>query len=182
MTPTQRNDIATAQPIVDPEAAELERVLRCIAQEYECLGRCAVERRAAMRRADTQGLARCISDENRAVQALADLERQRMVVVEAIAARIGVPTRSQTPVSQIAGSLPEPARTRLLTLSGSLKELMEQVMRLNDSTRRAAEALSAHMEGLMRHVAARLNHAQTYGPRGVVGAGPRIVSGLDSVG
>lgn len=167
---------------LDPEAAELEQILRLIAHEYECLGRSAIERRIAMRNADTAGLARCIGEENRAVQSLADLERRRMIVVEAMAVRIGAPSRSQTPVSQIARSLPEPARTRLLTLSGSLKELMEQVMRVNDSTRRAAEALSSHMEGLMRHVAAKLNHAQTYGPRGVVGAGPRIVSGLDSMG
>jgi hypothetical protein len=168
--------------LTDPQAAELEQILRLIAQEYEALGRSAVERRSAMRRADTVGLARCIEEENRAVQSLADLERRRMIVVEALAQRIGAPAKSQTPVSQIAGSLPEPARTRLLTLSQSLRELMENVTRLNESTRRAAESLASHMEGLMRHVAAKLNHAQTYGPRGVVGCGPRIVSGLDSVG
>jgi len=166
----------------DPLTAALEQILRLIAQEYETLGVCALHRRAAMRKADTQALARCIEIENRAVQSLADLERQRMVVVEALALRIGAPARSQTPVSQIAGALPEPARTRLLTLSQSLRDLMEKVAKLNDTTRKAAEALSAHMEGLMRHVAARLNHAQTYGPRGVVASGPRIVSGLDSVG
>ncbi|MFM9958043.1 MAG: flagellar protein FlgN [Phycisphaerales bacterium] len=172
---------APAHPL-DHHAAELEKVLLQIADRYETLARCASDRREAMRRADARALANCIDTENQAVQALADLERRRMIVVEAIAAAIGSPDRSQTPVSRLAPALPEPARSRLLVLSASLRELMENVSRLNESARRAAEMLAAHMEGLMRHVAARLNHAQTYNPKGVVTCGPRIVTGLDSVG
>lgn len=171
----------TAHPL-ERHASDLERVLLQIAERYEALARCASDRREAMRRADARALAACIDAENAAVQSLADLERRRMIVVEAIAAMIGSPDKSQTPVSRLAPALPEPSRSRLLSLSASLRELMEHVARVNDGARRAAEMLAAHMEGLMRHVAARLNHAQTYNPRGVVASGPRIVTGLDSVG
>lgn len=167
--------------VVDAQAAELEQVLAEIAGQYQELARCAVERREAMRRADTRRLAHCVGSENAAVQRIADLERRRMAVVETLAARVGAPGKSQTPVSQLAPLLPEPARSRLLMLAQGLRDLMEKVAVLNEATRKAAEALSAHMEGLMRHVAAKLNHAQTYGPSGVIGAGGRVMSALDSV-
>lgn len=167
---------------LEHHAAELERILLQIAERYEALARAANDRREALRRADPRALAACVEAENHAVQALADLERRRMIVVEAIAAGIGSPDRSQTPISRLAPALPEPARSRLLVLSASLRDLMEHVQRLNDSARKAADILAAHMEGLMRHVAAKLNHAQTYNPKGIVGAGPRIITALDSVG
>ncbi len=172
---------AAVHPL-DRHALDLERVLLQIADRYETLARCAKDRREAMRRADPRALAQCIDAENQAVQALADLERRRMIVVEAIAAAIGSPDKSQTPVSRLAPALPEPARSRLLTLSASLKQLMEHVTNLNEGARRAADLLAAHMEGLMRHVAAKLNHAQTYNPKGVVASGPRIITALDSIG
>lgn len=170
------------QTVTDPQAAQLESLLREIGACYEALARCAIDRREAMRRADTQGLARCVQEENRQVQAIAELERRRMIVVEALAARFGAPEKSQTPVSRLAPLLPEPSRSRLLTLAQGLRELMERVTALNDSTRRAAETLASHMEGLLRHVASKLNHAQVYGPRGVVAPGARVVSAIDSVG
>lgn len=172
----------TMTPIADPQTAELERVLLEVAARYDDLARLAGQRREAMRQADTRALAVCIDLENQAVQALADLERRRMIVVEALAGRVGAPAKSQTPVSQLAPLLPEPARTRLLTLAQRLREAMEAVSKVNESTRRAAEQLAGHMEALMRHVAAKLNHAQTYGPKGLVGPGARVVSAVDSVG
>lgn len=168
--------------VVDPRAAELEAVLREISAHYATLARCAEARRDAMRRADTAALARWIDTENLAVQAIADLERRRMIVVEELAARINAPARSQTPIRQLAAALPEPFRSRVLTIAQSLRESMEQLSALNETTRRAAESLATHMEGLLRHVAARMNHAQTYGPRGVVASGPRVVSAWDATG
>ena len=60
-----------------------------------------------------------------------------------------------------------------------LRGLMAQVLRQNEATKRAAEQLARHMEGLWRQAASVLNHAQTYGRAGVVGPGPRVVSALD---
>lgn len=168
--------------VIDPQASELEAVLREISAHYATLARCAAGRREAMRRADTPAMARWIDAENLAVQAIADLERRRMNVVEALAARINAPARSQTPVRQLAGALPEPFRTRVLSVAQSLRESMENLAALNETTKRAAETLATHMEGLLRHVAAKMNHAQTYGPRGVVSSGPRVVSAWDATG
>lgn len=159
---------------------ELERVLREIRSQYEALHQLALEHRDAIRRADPVAIGECVEKQNLRVQRIADLEKRRLTVVGELAARLGCETKNQTPVGRLAQLLPPAAAERVTTIAQSLREVMEGVSRLNESTRRAAEALSAHMEGLMRVVAARLSHAQTYSSRGVVTAATRVVTALDS--
>jgi hypothetical protein len=70
-------------------------------------------------------------------------------------------------------------RGRLLGLARTLRETIMAVKHENRIARATAEALAQHMAGLMRTVAAHLNHAKTYGRAGTVDAGPSVVSALD---
>ena len=113
------------------------------------------------------------------MQEIAEIEKRRIGVVGRFAERLGSPARSQTTMRWLAERVEEPARGRLLGLAGSLRATIETVRGENRVARVAAEALSQHMTGLMKTVAAHLNHAKTYGRAGTVDAGPAVVSSLD---
>lgn len=132
-----------------------------------------------MRRAHLKHLAACIDVENRAVQEIAEIEKRRVRVVGGLAERLGAPEKTQTRVSWIAERLGGETGRLLLERAQTLREVMGQVVRENEVTKRAAEHLARHMEGLWRQAASVLNHAQTYGRAGVVSPGPSVVSAVD---
>lgn len=171
----------TASPVAadDPRVVELEAVVRDLIAAYERLSALSQERQRAIRAADPGALGRVIGLESEAVQAVAALEQKRLPLVADLAKRLGAPARTETTITWIAQRLPGLARERLLSQAQRLRELISSVLKQNDTARRTAELLAGHMEGLMRQVAAALNHAQTYGRAGVVGAGPTVVSALD---
>jgi len=169
----------TPTPDAEALASELAGVLDALISQYRRLGAAGEARRDAMRRAHLKHLAACIDAENRAVQEIADIEKRRVRVVGDLAARLGGPEKSQTRVTWIAERLGGESGRMLLERAQALRELMGQVVRQNDITRRAAEHLARHMEGLWRQAASVLNHAKTYGRAGVVAPGPSVVSALD---
>ncbi len=163
----------------DPLVEELETLMRDLLVRYERLRTLAGERLEAIRRADGGRLAAVIGHENELVQEIAELEKRRIGVVGRFAERVGSPERTQTTMSWLAARVGEPVRGRLLGLARTLRETIEAVRRENGVARVAAEALAQHMAGLMKTVAAHLNHAKTYGRGGTVDAGPAVVSALD---
>ncbi len=171
----------TPSPIAadDPRIGELESVVRDLIAAYERLSSLSQDRRQAMRAADPVALGRVIAQESEAVQVVAALEQKRLPLVADLSKRLGAPARTETTITWIAQRLPGLARERLLSLAQRLRELISTVLKQNETARRTAELLAGHMEGLMRQVAAALNHGQTYGRGGVVTAGPTVVSALD---
>lgn len=163
----------------DPLVGELEALMRDLLVRYERIRTLADERLDAIRRSDGGRLARVIGMENEIIQEIAEIEKRRIGVVGRFAERLGSPSRTQTTMSWIAERLGEPVRGRLLALARTLRETIEVVRRENAVARTAAETLAQHMSGLLRTVAAHLNHAKTYGRRGTVDAGPSVVSALD---
>ena len=164
---------------VDPLVAELEGLMRGLLVRYERMRTLASDRLEAIRRSDGERLALVIGQENQLVQEIAEIEKVRIGVVGRFAERLGSPSRTQTTMSWIAERLTEPVRGRLLGLARTLRETIESVRRENAVARTASEALARHMSGLLRTLAAHLNHAKTYGRRGTMDAGPAVVSALD---
>lgn len=86
-------------------------------------------------------------------------------------------------MSIVTAGAPEPVRTRLAGVAAALRDVLNRLHREHLAIRAAAEALSSHMEGLMRQVYQRLSHAGTYGrggaPAGAVGGGVQVVSSVD---
>ena len=163
----------------DPLVEELETLMRDLLVRYERLRTLAVDRLAAIRQSDGARLAAVIGQENELVQEIAEIEKRRIGVVGRFADRVGSPAKAQTTMSWLAERVAEPVRGRLLGLARTLRETIGAVKRENQVARTAAETLAQHMAGLMRTVAAHLNHAKTYGRAGTVDAGPAVVSALD---
>lgn len=163
------------QPLVE----EVERVLCEMAAQIQRLSSLASDRREAMRRADTDRLARCIADENDAVQRVAELEKRRLAAVGPLAERLGSPERTQTSASWIADRVGGRIGQRLRERAAELRQGIETLQRLNDAAQHAAVRLAAHMEGLWRQASQSLNESRTYSRRGAVLPGATVVSGLD---
>lgn len=165
------------------DASELAQRLGTLMDElvdsYSSLVELARERETAIRTSDAQRLAGCIRRENAIVQRIAELDRQRGEVVDAIAPMLGSQHGAATRVSWVAERIGGAERERLRVLIARLREVTATLTALNEVCRVAAEALASHMTGLLHAVARHLNHAKTYSRGGRVEAGARVVSSLD---
>lgn len=173
---------AQAAPPAGAEDAlvrDFEQVLIDLQSQIETLSTLAGVRREAMRRADAAALAACIAEENQVVQRVADLEKRRVAVVGHLAQRLGLPDKTQARATDVAKGLGGPAGERLKARADAVRAGVIALTRTNNALKLAAQHLAAHMDGLWRQASAVLNHAQTYGRRGVIGAGPSVVSALD---
>ncbi|GEM_PF-373208 len=184
-------------------ASELESLLGAMVCEHETWRGLIDSHRVALKKADGDAVQDAVIQQSRVLQTIADLEEKRRRLVDraiategilgkgsgAIAARpvAAASTSSTAPLarvgpvtlSQIAGSLPEPSRTRLLELAGRLRFLLGDIENQNRTLRMATNSLIVHMEGLMRQVARRLSHSGTYGRKGYVDSVPTVISAVD---
>src|SRR5215210_2643681 len=116
MTDGRLAAVAPVEKIDEKSIGELERLMRDLLGLYELMHALALERRAAMRQADRGRLASTVQRECAAVQGVMEIEKRRITVVGAMAARLGSPLKHQTTMTWIAERLPEPARSRLAAL------------------------------------------------------------------
>lgn len=141
-----------------PAPLHLEELLGELIGAHERLLALAREHRAALSRADSAAIAACIRAQNEAVQGVAAIEARRMAVVTSMADLAGAPPT----LSSIIARLPAGARDRLTALGERLRSLLTTLHREQEVLRTAAEALAAHMDGLMRQIGRRLSHTGTY--------------------
>ena len=188
--PHKRPDPAPTQAPAKPPSAfdDLDAVLREMISEHEMLLGLAVEHRRALASANLKALGACIQRQNQAVQRIALAEKRRESIVGSIQAAAphiqaqpqsaGHPAAPIT-ISAIAKTSPEPVRTRLLALSGTLRDVLNRLHREHTSLKLAAEKLATHVDGVMRLVCQHLSHSGTYARSGAVDASVRVVSALD---
>lgn len=139
-----------------------------------------VEQRDAIRAAEPQRVQRVTEEHRRLISGLAALDQRRRELIVELSMSLSLPRASRTPsLSELARVLPEPDRTRVLTLAAQVRDRVEQVHRESASLRSAARTLAAHMEGLMRHVGRQLTSAGVYSPRGQLTPGGSFAVALD---
>lgn len=158
---------------------ELGAVIDGLITTYEGLLDSANTRREAMHSADTGALSRCMERDAGLVQEIAQLETRRERVVAQLANDLGSDKGAHTTLTWIARRAPEPWRESLVERADKLRVLIHESRKAGEQTRLAAEILSTHMQGLMKQVHAKLNHAKTYGRLGSVETGRSVVSALD---
>jgi hypothetical protein len=172
---------ARAQPDVPPAgpASRLEGLLAALIDGHRALLDLAGRQRMAIRAADTRAMQACLGEQRLLLERIALLEEDRRRLVESAASAMPG-SAARTPTLTELASLASPAeRDRLLAMARDLRGLVEQVRRELSIIRTAASALMGHVEGVMKQVAQRLSHAQTYGRRGAVEARVTVVSSLD---
>lgn len=173
-------------PGIDPARAvdELDAAVRELIAEHEGLLAAVGEQREAIRRADADALNAAIMKQGESAQRIAQIERKRIAAVAALlpAARAGsrpAPQAGQVRLTELAATLPEPSRGRVLESATLLKTVLERLHREYAVLREAAGQLAAHLEGIARQVYAKLSHTGAYARSGALRAPVQVVSSLD---
>lgn len=165
--------------MVQPESAlpglgrRLEDLLTALMGEHRALLDLTARQRDAIRAADTRAMEACLAEQRARLGRIASLEEERRALVEVV-----IPGGSTT-LSHLASLTGAEERDRLLSLASELRRLVERVREELALIRSASVSLLGHVEGVMKQVAQRLSHAQTYGRRGAVEPRVTVVSSLD---
>jgi hypothetical protein len=180
--------IRTATPArptpIDPARAldELDSAVKDLITENERLIVAVADQRAAISLADGQRLNAAILRQGESAQRIAQIERRRIAAVTALAGPSKAGSRSQPGqirLTELAATLPEPGRARILQSAGLLRAVLEQLHREYAILREAAGQLAAHLEGITRQVYAKLSHTGAYARSGSLRAPVQVVSLLD---
>ncbi len=151
---------------MDKQLQQLEELLRGQIAAHEALGSIMTRKAAALRLADRRQLMDCCELENKQVQAIGDLEKQRLQLVADLTLMIQPQAGEPMRLAELAQRLPEPSRGRLLVLRQQLVERMTAVHRQTQSARHATQTLVAHMHGLIQSIGTAMTGVATYGQRG----------------
>lgn len=162
--------LATPRPEGDALGAELETLMRGLIASHERLLAAMESHRLALARADSDEIGAAVELETIALTEIAELERTR-------AALMG--TEGPRTITQLAHSLPDPSRDRVLGLAEQLRELIHELRQRQAVVRAATRSLLSHTQGLMAQVGAALSHAGTYGRAGKVQSTTPACAALD---
>jgi len=148
------------------------------------------EHRQAMAGADPRAMQDALEAQARTLTEIGELDSRRSRLVQEMIrgdARLGAMDRSgKTPtLSDVATLLPEPQRTRALRLAETLRERIALARREQRAGAMTAQALAAHMDGLLQLVQRRIAGKDSYagvvrGARGSRSGGtPIAASAID---
>ena len=152
----------------------LESVLHQQIKLHEQLYTLMNQKREAMRRGDNPGMHELCDLENEKVQAISELEKQRLQLVADLTLHVQPDAAAPMRMLELADALAEPTRGRLLVLRQQLLERMEQVREQSSIARRAAQSLVNHMQGILQTLGALSTGAGTYGQRGAPTVGGQV--------
>lgn len=166
-----------AKPLPEPLVRDLAGLLAALLAAHEDYLALLLEHRAAIRSAKPGLAAETTERQTRALERIAMLEESRRVLVQQVLDAGLWPQRTLVTLSGLA-ELSGALRTPLLETAQRLRTVIGRVQQEQGVLVRVTRSLSAHIEGLMRHVAKAASHAGTYGRRGVVGCAA-VMTALD---
>ncbi len=157
--------------VMEPQIAQIETILAQMIEEHDHLDRLLQRKRDALRVADHAQVAACTAQENQRVQAIAELEKRRMMLVGDVTLALDPGAQQPMSLRDVAERLSEPVRGRLLVRRQELRQRMIDVRQRAGVVQRATEALSQHMHGLMQTISGAVTGPGCVRPRGP--RGPR---------
>jgi hypothetical protein len=160
----------------------LDALVSDFTREYEQLETLVTSHRDALRAADGETIQHIASVQHACVARIGEVDQRRRELIASAAGRFpglaGIRPTAIT-ITDLARCVDENHRPRMVERAGELRSLIARVQAQSASVRGATEALLAHMEGLMRHVARTMSHAGTYSRRGYVETGGVVTTALD---
>jgi hypothetical protein len=155
-------------PLPDaPGLDELGAVLDEMAERAEQLVGLLREQRDAVRAMNPDAIGDATARQSAVVLQLDQLERRRRALAGAGS------------LAELAARLPASRRARTLASAARIGQAARALGAETAIMRACAGAMLGHIEGLMRAVSRQLSHTGAYTHRGVVGAGPQVISGVD---
>lgn len=145
---------------------QLEAVLKQQLEQHEALSAALQRKRSALRAAKAQDVADCTLAEHQHVQAISDLERQRIVLAGDLTLLLDPKAKQPMRLEELADRMADPARTRLLVLRVQLRKAIERVKHEAQVVRMATEAVLRHLTGMVQSIGATATGTTTYGGRG----------------
>lgn len=182
------NRSATTSPLqLTPALLErfealLDELIRC----HERMLKDTADHRTAIARADQAAIARALAAQQATADHLGEMQRQRALLVRQMVTPAGSAARGGPAVdtdgigaSQIAAAAPEPRRSAILARAERLRVLVVQVTEQRRVVRAAADALLAHMQGLITQIGRHLTHAGVYTRPNAPPSVNQVISALD---
>jgi len=139
----------------------------------------AEKKREALASSNVDALSQCLQLENQNVQAVGEMEKQRLEIVGRITQHLNPQATSPMKMVDLAEALPEPTRSKLLLARQALRERVEAIKTQSSIARRATDSLLKHMNGLVRSVASAALGGATYDPSGHTSDKPLRMSTLN---
>ncbi len=162
---------------MDKQINRLEDLLRKQIVMQERLASALQSKLEACRKADRPRMVQMHELENKHLQELAELEKQRLVVVAEITQLIDPQAQRPMRLRELAEHLQEPTRGRLLVLRQQWEDKLKQVKRESSIARSAAETMLRHMQGLVHTITAAVSGIGTYSR---TGATPEAVAAVST--
>ena len=151
---------------IEASLASLETVVRRQLQVHEELLNLMGRQREALRNAQTERLTELCQLENEKVQAVSELEKQRLALVARLTLMVKQDAAEPMSMVQLAEHLPVQAGDKLRLLRHQLRNGMLQVRQQTGIALRATETLMRHMQGLVQTVGAMSSGVCTYASSG----------------
>ena len=161
------------------DTREIQLVLQDMIQAHERWLVIISDHRAALSQSDTRSSELCTAAQQEIMAQIAGLESKRQDLLQIAALDRAHLGSEPLTITELAEQVDEPSRANLLQSGERLLSLIETTRREQETLALAACTLAAHMEGLVRQVASKLQSAATYSPAGT--SSPPISAGLDIV-
>lgn len=157
--------------IVDEKLTQLAEQMELLLKTHEGLLGLVRRKQEAMRLGQAELVAETCELENEHVRKIAELEKRRQMVVGQITAELTPDAAEPLRLRDIADAVAEPRRGQLLVLHQQVRAVMERIQRENEVSKRAAEGLLRHVQGIVQQVT-QVMGAATYGRRGGMAEAP----------
>jgi hypothetical protein len=135
--------------------------------------------REAVRRADTNALARATAMGESAAASLQHLDFVRRDLWVAAVSTYPQLAGSSCSLSRLALCFDPPIAASLSAMCAKAQRAGERLARESAEVRTAVVSIGAHVQGMMQQIGKKLSHAGTYGRRGRVEHTQTVMSALD---
>jgi len=152
--------------IMDRPLIQLEELLRKQIAMQSRLAAVLVAKMDACRHVQRERIIELHHQENEQLQSMAELEKQRLMLVAQITQMIDPQAAQPFRLRELAERLEDPMRGRLLVLRQQWVEKLHEVKRESTVARQAAETMLRHMQGLVHTITAAVSGIGTYSRTG----------------
>ncbi len=167
-----------ASDVLSEGFRRLEQLLDDQCGQYRRIEEIVDAQRESLRAADVESLVALSAEERGLLEKIRVIDHRRVELVSAIAAEIGLTTKSSPALSDLiehSGA----RRGRLVTVADELRQLIAKTRAASRVVRTAAEGLARHMQGIVQSVEQGLSRSGIYERTGRIVSGPSRHSSID---